>query len=141
MNVYADTSFFVSLYVSDAHSTEVERRLAAHPRIWFTPLHRAECEHAIARLVFLRKLSATESQDVYRDLEHDRATGLWSAAELPEQVWDTCSQLARRHGPRLGTRTLDTLHVACALELKAGRFWSFDDRQLKLAAAAGLKTS
>ena len=28
--------------------------------------------------------------------------------------------LARRHAARLGSRTLDALHVACALELKAG---------------------
>jgi predicted nucleic acid-binding protein len=41
---------------------------------------------------------------------------------------------------RLGNRTLDTLHVASALELKAERFWTFDDRQAKLARAAGLRT-
>jgi predicted nucleic acid-binding protein len=38
-------------------------------------------------------------------------------------------------------RTLDTLHVACALELKADRFWTFDERQAKLAKARGLKTN
>jgi predicted nucleic acid-binding protein len=37
-------------------------------------------------------------------------------------------------------RTLDSLHVACALELKAGRFWTFDERQGKLARGEGLKT-
>jgi hypothetical protein len=40
---------------------------------------------------------------------------------------------------RLGMRTLDTLDVASALELKAESFWSFDQRQAKLAEAAGLK--
>jgi len=34
---------------------------------------------------------------------------------------------------------LDSLHVACALELKADRFWTFDERQAKLAKAEGLK--
>jgi predicted nucleic acid-binding protein len=38
-------------------------------------------------------------------------------------------------------RTLDSLHVACALELKADRFWTFDERQAKLARARGLRTS
>jgi len=38
-------------------------------------------------------------------------------------------------------RTLDTLHVACALELKAERFWTFDDRLAKLAKAQGMKNS
>jgi len=38
-------------------------------------------------------------------------------------------------------RTLDSLHVACALELKAERFWTFDERQAKLARVEGLKTT
>jgi predicted nucleic acid-binding protein len=36
-------------------------------------------------------------------------------------------------------RTLDSLHVASALELKADRFWTFDERQAKLAKVVGLK--
>jgi len=49
--------------------------------------------------------------------------------------------LACRHTSTLGVRTLDTLHVAAALELKVDRFWTFDDRQRKLAEAEGLITS
>jgi predicted nucleic acid-binding protein len=49
--------------------------------------------------------------------------------------------LALRDAARLGLRTLDTLHVASTLELKADRFWTFDERQKKLARAAGLKTT
>jgi predicted nucleic acid-binding protein len=30
--------------------------------------------------------------------------------------------------------------VACALELGAEKFWTFDDRQARLAEAAGLDT-
>jgi len=43
-------------------------------------------------------------------------------------------------GPRLGVRTLDTLHVACALQFNAERFWTFDERQAKLAKVTGLKS-
>jgi predicted nucleic acid-binding protein len=60
---------------------------------------------------------------------------------MPEGVFDICADLARRHGPRLGVRTLDSLHVACALQLKAQQFWTFDQRQAKLAKATGLKTA
>jgi predicted nucleic acid-binding protein len=59
----------------------------------------------------------------------------------PEQrTWDTSIALARKYGPSIGVRTLDSLHVACALELKAQRFWTFDERQARLAKAVGLKT-
>jgi hypothetical protein len=51
-----------------------------------------------------------------------------------------CTQLAERHAAKLGVHTLNTLHVASAMELKAEKFWTFDDRQAKLAVAVGLKT-
>lgn len=45
------------------------------------------------------------------------------------------------YGPKIWRRTLDTLHVACALELKADHFRTFDERHAKLAMAAGLKVN
>ena len=138
--IYADTSFFVSLYLQDRHSQEALRPMVQHPRLWLTPLHRAEWTHAIAQHVFQRKISAREAQQVYRNLSADRDAGLWLEVGLPEMAFETCIQLAQRHGPRLGVRTLDTLHVASALELQAERFWTFDDRQAKLAHAEGLKS-
>jgi len=60
---------------------------------------------------------------------------------MPENAFDVCADLARRYGPKLGIRTLESLHVASALELKADRFWTFDERQAKLAKAVGLKIS
>jgi predicted nucleic acid-binding protein len=60
---------------------------------------------------------------------------------MPENAFELSADLARRHGPKLGMRTLDTLHVACAMELKVERFWTFDERQAKLAKAQGMKTS
>jgi len=39
---------------------------------------------------------------------------------------------------RLGTRTLDVLHFASALVLKADTFYTFDVNQGKLAKAEGL---
>jgi predicted nucleic acid-binding protein len=75
-----------------------------------------------------------------RIADHQRA-GRWIMLPLPERAFDVCADLARRHGLKLGVRLLDSLHVACALELKADRFWTLDDRQAKLAKAEGLKIS
>ena len=66
---------------------------------------------------------------------------MWISTPIPERAFELCADLARRYGPKLGIRTLDSLHVACALELKAERFWTFDERQAKLAKARGLKMS
>ena len=141
MTIYADTSFFVSLYLPDRHSEEARRRVAERPRIWLTPLHRAEWGHAVAQHVFQGKISARESQRVYTDFEHDRKADLWVEVDLPEMVFETCAALARRHVARMGGRTLDSLHVAAAVELKADHFWTFDMRQAKMAEAEGLKAS
>lgn len=139
MTIYADTSVFVSIYVEDRHSAAAEQLLISSPRIWFTPLHLAEWAHAISQQVFRNQMSAVEAQKAFGNLENDLAAGVWVEAEMPETAFELCADLARRHGPRLGVRTLDSLHVACALELKAERFWTFDERQAKLAKAQGLK--
>jgi predicted nucleic acid-binding protein len=140
LSVYADTSFLVSLYHSDRHSAEAERRIASKPVLWLTSLHRAEWAHAIERHIFHTQLSRREAEQVYADFEADRAAGVWVEVDFPELTFEVCAQLARRHVALLGVRTLDTLHVASALELKAKQFWTFDERQAKLARAEGLKT-
>lgn len=141
MRIYADSSFLVSLYVTDQHSPESRRRVLTAVGIWFTPLHRAEWAHVIAQHVFRAKLTVAEADEMYRHLEQDQLDGAWLEVEIPERAFDLCADLARRYGPKLGMRTLDSLHVACALELKAERFWTFDERQAKLAQAEGLKTA
>ena len=141
MTAYMDSSFFVSLYAADGHSAAARELMNQKPAVWLTPLHTAEFFHAITRQVFLGKISAAESVSVYHDLEHDYAAGIWQRIPLPENAFELCAELARRHGPKLGSRTLDSLHIACALELKAERFWTFDERQAKLAKAEGMKTN
>jgi predicted nucleic acid-binding protein len=83
----------------------------------------------------------SEAERVTRAFQADRAAGLWLEVAIPENAFGLCAELGRRYGPKFGLRTLDTLHVACALELKAERFWTLDERQAKLAKAVGLKTS
>jgi predicted nucleic acid-binding protein len=138
--VYADTSFFVSLYLPDQHTSEVERRLSSRPSLWMTPLHVAEWTHAIEQHVFRKDISRSEADRLLRQFQEHRARNLWRESLLPDRAFEVCAQLAHRHVGRLGLRTLDTLHVASALELKAEHFWTFDARQAKLALAVGMKT-
>lgn len=141
MTIYADSSFFVSVYIEDVHSRTAENLLNSGERLWFTPFHYAEYAHAVAQQVFHRNLTLAGAQQAYDEMEKDRALGLWIAVQIPENAFERCAELGRHYGPKLGVRTLDSLHVACALELKAERFWTFDERQAKLAKAQGMKTS
>ena len=96
--------------------------------------------HAVAAQVFRGYMTTVEAGRAQNELEGDRDAGLWVSTDVPDNAFNLCADLGRRYGPKLGVRTLASLHVACAVELKAARFWTFDDRQLKLARAVGLKT-
>jgi len=139
--VYADTSFFVSLYITDGHTAEAERRVAIRPSIWMTPLHVAEWTHAIEQHVFRKALTKAEADRLTQKFAEHRHGGLWKEGAVPEHAFDVCADLARKYAGKFGLRTLDTLHVASAVELKAEEFWTFDERQNKLARAVGLRTS
>lgn len=138
MNVYADSSFLVSIHIQDSHSAEAVRRMAGMPSVWITPLNRTEMAHAIQQYVFRGNLTPAEALRDWNEFQQYSEQGIWNLVDLPERLWDTSIDLARRYGPTLGIRTLDSLHVACALELKAERFWTFDERQARLAEAVGL---
>lgn len=141
MNAYVDSSFLVSSYITDAHSPRADNFLARGFSVWITPFNRAELANAIYRQVFLKRLTLVEASKVSGEFERDCLTGLWTQVDFPYRAWETGIDLARRYGPTLGVRTLDSLHVACALELKAERFWTFDERQARLAEAIGLDTN
>ena len=140
MTVYADSSFLVSLYVTDSRSVNSRSQVLSASSLWFTPLHNAEWAHAIGQHQFRGKLDLHEAQEMYRQLEGDISCGVWIQTPVPEHAFELGADFARRYGSKLGVRTLDSLHVACALELKAERFWTFDERQAKLAREEGLKT-
>jgi predicted nucleic acid-binding protein len=141
LTTYADTSFLVSLYLEDAHSKQADKMLPVLADCFLTPLHRAEWFHAIVQHVFRSTISESTAQELERLFEQDMRTGPWREVAFPDNAFDLCADIARRYGPKFGMRTLDTLHVACAIELKAERFWTFDERQIKLAKAQGLKTT
>jgi predicted nucleic acid-binding protein len=139
--VYADSSFLVSSYTGDAHSTEADNRRALLPTILITPFVRAEVCTALHQQVFQRRVSLAQANRAWQDFEQDGNNGALTRIDFPLDALNRTVELAKRFAPTLGVRTLDLLHVTCALELRAERFWTFDERQAKLAEAAGLDTS
>jgi len=141
LSVYADTSFIASLYLKDLYSQQAWNAVSSRPRMWLTALHRAEWTNAVSQHIFRHSITETEAQEVHKQFSRDRAAGLWSEIELPNNTFEVCIELARKYTPRFGVRTLDILHIAVALELKVAHFWTFDRRQAKLARTVGLKVS
>jgi predicted nucleic acid-binding protein len=139
--VYADPSALARLYIHTAGSPEMaawRRRIGGALPV--THHGRTEIVNAICRVRFLGHLDDTGLAEALSDLDTDFVEGRLHQADL---LWraalNQASELSRRHTPTLGTRALDVLHVACALELKLRRFLTFDERQQRLAVAAGLR--
>lgn len=141
MIVYADSSFLVSSYSADAHSIEADNRRALLPTILITPFARAEVCAALHQQVFQKRVSLAQASAAWQDFEQDGDNGTLTSIDFPLAALNLVVEIAKRFVPILGVRTLDSLHVACALELRAQKFWTFDDRQARLAEAVGLDTT
>ena len=140
MKAYFDTSFITKWYLPEADSAEALRiRARFAPPGMLTHLHRLEIITAWQLKVFRREISSQLVEGAWSHLEQDVADGVW---ELPAydlaQVISRAESLSRRHSSKLGTRSLDVLHVAAALVLGASAFVTADARQARLAKAAGM---
>lgn len=141
MIVYADSSFLVSSYTGDAHSIEADNMRALLPTILITQFVRAEVCAALHQQVFQKRVSLTQANAAWQDFEQDGDNCTLNRVDFPLAALNLTVDIAKRFVPTLGVRTLDSLHVACALELRAEKFWTFDERQARLAEAVGLDTT
>jgi predicted nucleic acid-binding protein len=57
----------------------------------------------------------------------------WSA------LFNYAVDLSKKHSATVGARSLDILHIASALAVKAEKFLTVDGRQTEVAKLAGLK--
>jgi predicted nucleic acid-binding protein len=139
--VYADPSALLKLYLHEPQSrTMATWRAKISGPMAVTPHGRVEMINGLALAAHRKFLSRAGFQTALAALDDDFEQGRYARADL---LWRTvlkrAADLSRQHTPTLGTRSLDVLHVASALELGLKHFVTFDNRQGKLAAAAGLK--
>ena len=139
MSAYADTSFLVSLYVLDVNSAPAAAQMkrAALP-LSLSPLGEIEIANAFQLRLFRKELDHSKVKAAQKLFREDMANGVIVLRPLPSVVFDEARRLAEKHTRRLGTRSLDLLHVASALVLRTETFFTFDEKQRKLAKAEGL---
>ena len=141
MSDYADTGFLCSLYAPDAHSARAIRAMSkqAFP-LAYTWIHQLEFRNALRLRVFRGEITPAERDASLNLLLADLASGVLAHNQpaLPDLMTEA-ERLSATHSERIGTRSLDILHVAAALVGGARNFLTFDVRQTKLAKAAGLK--
>lgn len=141
MSGYADTGFICSLYAPDAHTERVAKFMdKQRAPISFSWLNQVEFRNALRLRVFRKEITAAQSDHSLNLLLADLSAGIFKNVELDHStVLIETERLSAQHSEKLGTRSLDILHVAMAVTLGSERFLSFDTRQVKLAKLAGLK--
>jgi predicted nucleic acid-binding protein len=141
LSAYADTSFLVSLYSLDANSASsliiIQR---VKPPIILTSFGELELENALELRLFRKELHASEMRRARAAVTADLRSGILVGTPLPDGIYSLSKSLASAWTAKLGTRTLDIIHVASAVTLKAEIFYTFDGRQAQLARAVGLRT-
>ena len=139
--VYADPSALARLLVHQVGSREIhEWRRRTVGALKVTHHGRIELVNTIALAAFRKEISMDAAATSWSALDQAFQSGAFKQADL---LWraalNRAGDLSRKYSAQFGTPSLDVLHVSCALELQMKHFLSFDQRQLALAEAIGLK--
>jgi predicted nucleic acid-binding protein len=139
--IYVDTSVIVKLYIREDFSRKASEWLRKNNEaIPLTFFHELEFMNALKLKQFRREMTGEEAENALLTMKEHEARGVY---HRPPVNWtDTFTRgldLSKAHTSGLGARSLDILHVALALSIGADRFLSLDDRQSKLASAAGMR--
>lgn len=140
MGTYPDSSFLFSLVAKDSQSQKAAAYMvrAAKPLL-FNPLHRTEVRNALRNAAGRSEINESERRAAFRLIDDDLRQGLFLHTSVDWlNVFRTADELSEKHAAQHGQRAVDLLHVAAALEAGAKVFLSFDQRQRRLARAAGL---
>lgn len=140
MKAYADTGFVVSLYKAETTSAAAAASMGKlQAPVWLSPLGELELHNAFQLAVFRGEIDTSSALRKKQLFAEDLAKGIFVIQPVPAAaLYQKAIELAERHSATLGTRSLDLMHVAAALILKADLFLSFDERQRKAAEMEGM---
>ena len=138
---YIDTGIMVKSYVLEADSPAAIAIIeAAGEPLIFSHVHALDIPNAIRLKRFRGEITAGEETAAVRAFRADVDAGRLARLDYDlAAVFIRAEALSAKHSGGIGSRSLDLLHVAEALEAGCTAFASFDDRQRKLAALADLK--
>ncbi len=141
MGVYIDTGILVKLYVKEANTPQaIALVMGFRTPLALTPFQELEIRNALRLKQSRGELTEPEARAALADFEADIAAGRYQrpACDLMA-VFARAESLSAAHAVTTKCRSLDTLHVAAALETGGREFASLDTRQRAMAQAAGLR--
>lgn len=146
MTAFPDTSFLCALYRLQANSAVAAAYFAKMSGpLEVSTLLLYEFRQAVRFQVRLHRhdvskgYTQSEGQSMLADLKADLVSRALVTVPAPwPEIHQAAERLSERHTDAGGHRSMDTLHVATALELGAKEFLTFDKNQRMLAEAEGM---
>jgi predicted nucleic acid-binding protein len=140
---YIDTSSLVALYYPEAKTARLEAHLRRRPSpLPFTWLHELEFTNSLQQKIFRGEGTEAAVAATLAAVRADVEAGAFFRAPIAwATVFEGALRLSAGYSHRLGTRTLDLLHVAAAGLLGAKEFITSDRRQAVLGKHEGLKVA
>jgi predicted nucleic acid-binding protein len=139
--VYVDTSVLVKLYIKEDLSREASNRIKKNNEaVPLTRFHELEFTNAIQLKQFRSEITEDETLRIMTKFKEHENKGIYYRPQLDwSEIFNYSMELSKKHTATIGARSLDILHVASALSIKAEKFLTVDGRQSELATRAGLK--
>jgi predicted nucleic acid-binding protein len=131
----------VALYLPQPSSIAATAFMQRHGEpLAFTPWHRLEVRNAIRLAVFHKLIDSPQSRTQLKQMDTDLRdqTLLVHTPVDWVAVLRQAEKLGAAHAEDFGCRSADLFHIAAAVELGCQLFLTFDERQRKVAKAAGL---
>jgi predicted nucleic acid-binding protein len=143
VSVYVDTAILLKSYVFEADSQEaIDIIEAAGDPLIFSHLHGIEIPNAIRLKRFRGEITIAQEAAAIRVFRADIDAGRLARPDYDlAEVFNRAERLSAKHSGQIGSRSLDVLHVAAALECGCTGLASFDERQRKIASLAGLRVT
>ena len=142
--IYCDSSFSASLYALDGNTARANRIYQADGRrpLLFSEWQELELINTLRLGLFRARRAKTPTPyglgNCRKRIAEDLANGILCRVKLN---WQACvrraAKISEQTTESAGVVMLDIWHVACAIELQAAAFWTFDADQEKLARVTG----
>jgi predicted nucleic acid-binding protein len=137
--IYLDTSALIKLYLLEEGSEQVHSLISGQEDplpIW--ELQEAELINALRLKVFWKDIQPVDAEEQITLFQERKKAGFYFFPEMDRIALMERYRELSVHTMELGCRTMDILHVACAVQIQPEVFVSFDSRQRTLAERAGL---
>ena len=137
---YFDSGILIKLYIRERNSADAIKLITPFSCLPFNRLHELEITNTFHTLAGRGLITVVQRVTAEHHLASDLASGRLSRQE-PDwlHLFQDALDLARQFSTTALARSLDILHVATAIAVKADIFITADKRQYDLAMQTGLE--